>query len=248
MRAFPNDFESFVMASSSMSRIFRPRRFSIRCALESEFDLLGLFQGVGLPFQSETVPELMPNMIWLYRRPILDYWAEHEDTLGEIVTHVLVHEIGHHFGLSDEDIEAIEAAARIDLRSRKQMATIQKRNWSTGVSASTCNSGRFTMIVTVFRSRLMPDVREEYVALVDPHGRDAAHHARLYFAKGFFADDGERVTVVEFEHEEGMRAGACTRNIAPRRKRHAKYIIPNIACRLHPRAESKFKREERATA
>ena len=79
--------------------------------IESEFDLLGLFQGVGLPFQSETAPELMPNMIWLYRRPILDYWAEHEDTLGEIVTHVLVHEIGHHFGLSDDDIEAIEASA-----------------------------------------------------------------------------------------------------------------------------------------
>jgi predicted Zn-dependent protease with MMP-like domain len=79
--------------------------------LESDFDLLGLFQGVGLPFQSDSVPEMMPNMIWLYRRPILDYWAEHEDTLGEIVTHVLVHEIGHHFGLSDEDIEAIEASA-----------------------------------------------------------------------------------------------------------------------------------------
>jgi len=77
--------------------------------LDSEFDLLGLFQGVGLPFQSESTPEVMPNMIWLYRRPILDYWAEHENTLGEIVTHVLVYEIGHHFGLSDEDIEAIEA-------------------------------------------------------------------------------------------------------------------------------------------
>src|ERR1700694_3040910 len=78
---------------------------------ESEFDLLGLFQGVGLPFRSESVPELMPNMIWLYRRPILDYWAEHEESLGAIVTHVLVHEIGHHFGLSDDDMEAIEASA-----------------------------------------------------------------------------------------------------------------------------------------
>lgn len=78
--------------------------------LESEFDLLGLFQGVGLPFQSQTMPQALPNMIWLYRRPILDYWAEHEDTLGEIVTHVLVHEIGHHFGLSDDDIDAIEAS------------------------------------------------------------------------------------------------------------------------------------------
>ncbi|HKS85655.1 MAG TPA: metallopeptidase family protein [Pseudolabrys sp.] len=79
--------------------------------VDNEFDLLGLFQGVGLPFQSESAPQVMPNMIWLYRRPILDYWAEHEDTLGEIVTHVLVHEIGHHFGLSDDDIEAIEHSA-----------------------------------------------------------------------------------------------------------------------------------------
>jgi predicted Zn-dependent protease with MMP-like domain len=76
----------------------------------TEFDLLGLFQGVGLPFRSDSAPVQMPNMIWLYRRPILDYWAEHDDTLGAIVTHVLVHEIGHHFGLSDADMEAIEAS------------------------------------------------------------------------------------------------------------------------------------------
>ena len=79
--------------------------------LESEFDLLGLFHGVGLPFRSESAPTQMPNMIWLYRRPILDYWAEHDETLGAIVAHVLVHEIGHHFGLSDADMEAIEEAA-----------------------------------------------------------------------------------------------------------------------------------------
>ena len=78
---------------------------------ETEFDLLGLFHGVGLPFRSESAPVQMPNMIWLYRRPILDYWAEHDETLGAIVKHVLVHEIGHHFGLSDADMAAIEAAA-----------------------------------------------------------------------------------------------------------------------------------------
>ena len=71
--------------------------------IESPFELLGLF----------TVPETgrMPNSIFLYRRPILDYWAEHDETLGAVITHVLVHEIGHHFGLSDADMEAIEAAA-----------------------------------------------------------------------------------------------------------------------------------------
>src|ERR1700757_4128053 len=77
---------------------------------ESEFDLLGLFQGVGLPFRSESAPGQMPNMVWLYRRPILDYWAEHDEALGTIITHVLVHEIGHHFGLSDDDMAAIEAS------------------------------------------------------------------------------------------------------------------------------------------
>ena len=80
--------------------------------LESEFDILGLFQGIGLPFRSESSPSPMPNMIWLYRRPILDYWAEHEETLGAIIAHVLIHEIGHHFGLSDDDMEAIEASVQ----------------------------------------------------------------------------------------------------------------------------------------
>src|SRR5579863_456416 len=78
---------------------------------QTEFDLLGLFHGVGLPFRSESAPVQMPNMVWLYRRPILDYWAEHDETLGAIVKHVLVHEIGHHFGLSDADMAAIEATA-----------------------------------------------------------------------------------------------------------------------------------------
>jgi predicted Zn-dependent protease with MMP-like domain len=77
--------------------------------LESPFELMGLFHGVGLPFRSESVSGVMPNMIWLYRRPILDYWAEHEESLGAVVAHVLVHEIGHHFGLSDADIAVIEA-------------------------------------------------------------------------------------------------------------------------------------------
>jgi predicted Zn-dependent protease with MMP-like domain len=79
---------------------------------ESPFDLLGLFRGIGLAQGSATFETgQFPNMVWLYRRPMLDYWAEHDETLGHLVAHVLVHEIGHHFGLSDADMDAIEAAA-----------------------------------------------------------------------------------------------------------------------------------------
>jgi predicted Zn-dependent protease with MMP-like domain len=78
---------------------------------ETEFDLFGLFQGTGLPQQSHGDVARLPNMVWLYRRPILDYWAEHEESLGDIVRHVLIHEIGHHFGLSDDDMADIESEA-----------------------------------------------------------------------------------------------------------------------------------------
>ena len=79
-----------------------------RMKAKSKFAVLGLFRGVGLPFGFESAPVRMPNMIWLYRRPILLYWSGHEDTLEEIITNVLVHEIGHHFGLSDDRMHAIE--------------------------------------------------------------------------------------------------------------------------------------------
>ena len=79
--------------------------------IDSPFDLLGLYSGIDLGRKSVTEISALPDMVFLYRRPILDYWAEHEEALGAIVTHVLVHEIGHHFGLSDADMERIEAEA-----------------------------------------------------------------------------------------------------------------------------------------
>ncbi len=76
--------------------------------LDSPFDLLGLYRGVSLPSQSVWDPPTRPEMIFLYRRPLLDYWCETGETLRAVVRHVLIHEIGHHFGLSDAEMERIE--------------------------------------------------------------------------------------------------------------------------------------------
>ena len=78
--------------------------------IESPLDLLGLYQGVSLDKKSVADVPREPDMVFLYRRAILDYWADSDETLGEITTHVLVHEIGHHFGFSDADMEDIEAS------------------------------------------------------------------------------------------------------------------------------------------
>ena len=80
-------------------------------AIRDSFDLMGLYQGVSLDKRSVADVAREPDMVFLYRRPILDYWSDTDETLGDIITHVLVHEIGHHFGFSDEDMEEIEAEA-----------------------------------------------------------------------------------------------------------------------------------------
>ncbi len=77
--------------------------------LDSPFDILGLYRGVALPHKSVSDPRPNVDMIFLYRRPILDYWCETGEDLDRLVRHVLIHEIGHHFGFSDEDMERIEA-------------------------------------------------------------------------------------------------------------------------------------------
>jgi len=120
------DFE--VMAAAAWSRL--PPEFRqmcgdliIRCedfamddvldelGIESPFDLMGLYQGVSLDQKSVLDGPRDPDMVFLYRRAILDYWIEEGETLGDLVTHVLVHEIGHHFGFSDADMAEIEAEA-----------------------------------------------------------------------------------------------------------------------------------------
>ena len=76
--------------------------------LDSPFDLLGLYRGVALPHKSVSDPLPQTDAIYLYRRPILDYWCDSGEDLFEVVRHVVIHEVGHHFGFSDEDMERIE--------------------------------------------------------------------------------------------------------------------------------------------
>lgn len=114
-RAFAGLPEPFrKLAGDVVFRIddFPPDDVLAELGLEDPFELTGLYQGVDLARRSVFDPAPQASMVFLYRRPILDEWAERGDvTLEELVTHVLVHEIGHHFGLSDDDIEEIEAAA-----------------------------------------------------------------------------------------------------------------------------------------
>jgi predicted Zn-dependent protease with MMP-like domain len=77
-------------------------------AIDNPFDLSGLYEGIPLTERSVQQSGTLPERILLYRRPILDEWAEGEETLEHLVAHVLIHEVGHHFGLSDEDIHALE--------------------------------------------------------------------------------------------------------------------------------------------
>ena len=79
--------------------------------IENPFELSGLYTGRPVGEQSSMLSGELPAMIHLYRRPLLDEWAETGVSLEELVTHVIVHEVGHHFGFSDDDMHAIEDAA-----------------------------------------------------------------------------------------------------------------------------------------
>ena len=79
--------------------------------LESPFDILGLYVGIPFGEKSSGAVAHAPDMIFLYRRPLLDYWCETGEDLYVLVRHVMIHEIGHHFGFSDDDMDALERQA-----------------------------------------------------------------------------------------------------------------------------------------
>lgn len=80
--------------------------------IEDPFDLTGIYEGIPLTERSVEHSGTLPDRVRLFRRPILDEWAAGEDSLEHLIAHVLVHEVGHHFGLSDEDMHALEEAVQ----------------------------------------------------------------------------------------------------------------------------------------
>ena len=111
LRTIPEELRRYTHAVVIRIEEFPDEETELEMGLESPFDLLGLYRGVSLDRRSVTDIVSDVDMIFLYRRPILDYWCETGEDLTRIVRHVLIHEIGHHFGLSDEDMERIEEQA-----------------------------------------------------------------------------------------------------------------------------------------
>ena len=109
MKTIPGELARHVHNVVIQVRDFPDRQTEREIGLKSPFDLLGLYQGVSLDRKSVAWTATDQDRIFLYRRPILDYWCEEGGDLAHIVRHVLVHEIGHHFGLSDADMERIES-------------------------------------------------------------------------------------------------------------------------------------------
>jgi predicted Zn-dependent protease with MMP-like domain len=106
--SLPKEFRNLTGEITFMVQDFPDDEVIKEMQLETPFDILGLFQGQDLASREGGSSSSHPTMIFLYRRPILDYWVEEGEPLGHIVRHVLIHEIGHHFGLSDDDMDAIE--------------------------------------------------------------------------------------------------------------------------------------------
>jgi predicted Zn-dependent protease with MMP-like domain len=107
--SLPSLFREVVGNLSIQIEDFAGRETLDHMGIDSRYDLLGLYHGVGLPFKSVSALPYGPDMIFLYRLPILAFAREDGLSVPDVIKHVLIHEIGHHFGFSDEDMDAIEA-------------------------------------------------------------------------------------------------------------------------------------------
>ena len=111
LRALPEQFAQSLGDIVLLVEEFADEATLEAMEIEDPFDLTGIYEGVPLTERSVTQSGTLPEQIRLFRRPILDEWAGGDDSLEHLVAHVLIHEVGHHFGLSDEDMHALEDRA-----------------------------------------------------------------------------------------------------------------------------------------
>ena len=112
LKALPEPFASHLRDVVLLVEEFAGDAMLAEMGIADPFDLTGLYEGLPLHQKSVDLSGNLPDRILLFRRPILDEWAAGEDSLERLVAHVLVHEAGHHFGLSDEDMHALEEGMR----------------------------------------------------------------------------------------------------------------------------------------
>ena len=114
LTVLPEELRQFTDGVVVLVQEFPDDSVTAEMELESPFDILGLYSGVSLAEKRIESSGAMPDMVFLYRRPILDYWCETGEDLKHVVRHVLIHEIGHHFGFSDEEMETLETIAEAE--------------------------------------------------------------------------------------------------------------------------------------
>jgi len=108
LRALPEPFASHLGEVVLLVEEFADEATLAELGIEDPFELTGVYEGVPIGDKSIDLSGTLPDRIRLFRRPILDEWADGEDSLEHLVAHVLIHEAGHHFGLSDEDMHLLE--------------------------------------------------------------------------------------------------------------------------------------------
>jgi predicted Zn-dependent protease with MMP-like domain len=106
--ALPEPFASHLRDVVLLVEEFANDEMLQSMGIEDPFDLTGLYEGLPLNQKSVEVSGTLPDRILLFRRPILDEWADGEESLERLVAHILIHEAGHHFGFSDADMHALE--------------------------------------------------------------------------------------------------------------------------------------------